>query len=170
MHLEEIGGLALRNGKAFTSFGDNDDVAIFEQAQEVLDAAGYDKQMRWVTPEEDLTVTLDVFGQILGLAHGHQAHGGGGPQGKTLAWRRRMADMRHPIGDADILVTGHYHHLHIHADGPKTWLLCPSLEGGSEWFAAGGGPPSVGQRHAVRPGTLSFTIDRAGWSDLEVLR
>ena len=150
-----------KNGKAFTTFEDNDDLATFEQAQEVLTAAGFDN-ISWVIPDGDMTITLDVAGTVVGFAHGHQMNGAGIPLAKARRWWQGKQSARHPIGDADVIVYGHYHHFQALQDGPRTIFGCPSNDGGSRWFEEQGGP-------ATACGTLSFTCSGAGWDDLAIL-
>lgn len=153
-----------RGGKAFTTFEDNDDLAVFEQVAEILranvDAYGH---VAFVIPDGDMTVTLDVCGTVVAFAHGHQARRGASPQARVDRWWKDKQAARHPVGDADILVTGHYHHLVVVQDGPRSWFQCPANDGGSRWFEERGGSTTV-------CGTLSFTVDGDGWADLEVLR
>ncbi len=133
-----------KNGKAFTTFGDNDDVAVFEQVAEVL-AENPDRfgHVRFVIPDETLTVTLDVAGTIVSFAHGHQFGGGATPRAKAEKWWKGMQHARHPVGDADVLISGHFHHLNVAQDGPRLWVQCPTLDGGSQWWQEQGGSPSV---------------------------
>ena len=153
-----------RDGKSFTTFEDNDDLAVVEQVGEILganpDAYGH---VRFVLPERDMTLTLDVAGTIVGFAHGHQARKGSGPQGRVMNWWRDKAVARHRIGDADVLITGHYHHLIVAQDGPRTWFQCPALDGGSRWWEEQGGS-------TTNAGTLTMTVDAQGWANVEVLR
>ena len=152
-----------KGGKAFTTFEDNDDVAVFEVLSEIAAAApALFGHFAWVLPSGDMTVTLDLCGTVVGFVHGHQARRSA-PKGRLVGWWSDKQAARHPIGDADVLVSAHYHHLAVLQDGPRTWLQCPALDGGSRWFEEQGGPPSV-------PGTLTFTCDRNGWDDLRVLR
>lgn len=151
-----------RAGKAFTTFGDNDDVAVFEQVADVCAQSAALDHVRFVIPRDELTVTLDVHGKILGAAHGHQLRRGAGPQGKARAWLADQALGQTPIGDADILITGHYHHLQVVDFGPRLWLQCPALDGGSRWFT-----DTAGARATV--GTLTFTVDQGGWGDLTIV-
>jgi len=150
-----------RNGKAFTTFEDNDDLAVFEQVQEILQRAGYEN-LAFVVPDGDMTVTLDVCGTVVGFAHGHQMNGAGLPLAKARRWWQGKQSARHPIGDADVLVYGHYHHLQCLQDGPRTIFGCPSNDGGSRWFEEQGGPKTA-------CGTLTFTADKDGWNDLRIL-
>ena len=159
-------GESRKNGKAYTTFEDNDDLAVFEQVHEILsenpDAYGH---IRWVIPDGDMTITLDLAnsGYVASFAHGHQAKsGGGGPQNKLKNWWEGKMSARHPVGDADLLVSGHYHHLQVVQDGPRTWMQCPANDGGSRWFEEAGGPTTV-------CGTLTFVTEPDGWSELAIL-
>ena len=151
-----------RNGKAFTTFGDNDDLAVFEQLADICTASPALDHIRFVIPRDELTVTLDIHGRILGVAHGHQARTGTGPHGKIRTWLANQALGQTPVGDADILITGHYHHLQVVDLGPRLWLQCPALDGGSRWFTDTAGAHSTA-------GTLTFTISEEGWDDLTIL-
>jgi len=151
-----------KDGKAFTTFEDNDDIAVFEQVSDIFaaneDAYGH---VRFVIPDGDMTLTLDVSGTIVAFCHGHQARRGAGPQAKLLNWWKDKAHTRHPVGDADVLVSGHYHHLQVMQDGLKTWLQCPAVADSRWWTESGGSPTAWG--------TLTFTIGADGWDNLRVL-
>lgn len=153
-----------RDGKAYTDFGDNDDVAMFEQVAEVIganpDAYGH---VSFMLPKEQLTLTLDIAGTIVGLAHGHQAKRSGAPSVKMQEWWKGQAFGQRPVGDASLLLTGHYHHLSILEDGARTHMQAPTMDSGSQWFEESSGKPS-------RPGMLTFTIGPDGWDDVVVLR
>ena len=152
------------SGKSFTTFEDNDDLAVYEQAGEILaanpDAFGH---VKFMLADGDMSLTLDVAGTVVTFAHGHQFRGSGPPQKKAEAWWKGKQAARHRSGDADVLVWGHYHHLVCVEDGPRTYLQCPAMDGGSRWFEEGGGS-------RTRTGTLTFTVDQDGWDDLKVLR
>ena len=153
-----------QGGKAFTTFSDNDDVAVFEQVAEILganpEAYGH---VTFVFPQDELTLTLDVHGTILGLAHGHQARKGGTTAAaKIRTWWKDQAYGMRKVADATILVTGHYHHLSILTEGTRTHIPAPSLDGGSQWFTETAGVKSA-------PGLLTFTVSELGWDDLRVL-
>jgi predicted phosphodiesterase len=152
-----------RNGKAFTTFEDNDDLAVFEQTAEILganpDAYGH---ISWVIPDGDMTITLDVCGTTVAFAHGHQARGSGLPLAKLRSWWSGKMRAQHPVGDAAVLVFGHYHHLQVLQDGPRTLMGAPSNDGGSRWFVEQGG-------NTTACGTLTFLCGPDGWSDLAIL-
>jgi hypothetical protein len=153
-----------QGGKAFTTFSDNDDVAVFEQVAEILaanpEAYGH---VSFFFPQEELTLTINVHGTILGLAHGHQARKGGTTAAaKIRTWWKDQAYGMQKVADATILVTGHYHHLSVLTEGIRTHIQAPSLDGGSQWFTETAGVQSA-------PGLLTFTVSERGWDDLRVL-
>ena len=142
------------NGKTFTSLDDNDDIAVVEQVSEVLaanpDAFGH---VRFVIASDALTLTIPVGDFILGITHGHVARSGAGVEGKLRSWWEKQAAGRQPIGDADILLSGHYHHLRVADWGGCVWLQSPALDGGSEWWRLSRGEVS-------QAGMLSFVTTR----------
>jgi len=142
-HFEEITVAAVAGnhgenrstGKAFTGVQDNDDLAIVEQVSEILaanpDAFGH---VRFAVARDALTVTIPVGEWIIGVTHGHVARASGTAEQKLRRWWEGQAAGRQPIGDADVLVTGHYHHLRVADWGGCVWLQAPAMEGGSEWW------------------------------------
>lgn len=151
-------------GRAVTTWGDNDDVAVFEQVAEILAQSDTYRHVSFVIPDEEQTVTLDVCGTIVGFTHGHhQERAGGsgtGPQ-KVWRWWEHQAHGMRPVGDATILLTGHFHHLSVVSNGPRTHIQAPTLDGGSTYFAEKSGLDST-------PGTLTFTVGPDGWDNLKI--
>jgi len=114
-----------------------------------------------------LWLTLDVSGTIVGLAHGHQFRTGGKySHQKAVAWLSGQAFGMTDVGDSDILISGHFHHLFVVNEGQRTLMQCPSLDGGSEWFENITGKSSFA-------GTLTFSIisgkSQLPWDNLKVL-
>lgn len=105
------------------------------------------------------TVSLDVAGKIVGLAHGHQY-----PRpDKAGDWWRGQTFGRQPVADADILLTGHYHHFRAQQMGNgRIWLQAPTLDNGSDWFAVRSGEVS-------KTGLLVFSVGPHGLDDLRIL-
>lgn len=105
-----------------------------EAASSVQDAVrenpDLSERVRFIFPEHDeLTITLDVAGTTIGLAHGHQFRGG------WEKWWDGQAGGRQPIGDADVLLAGHLHHLHVQDHGGgRSFIQVPALDGGSNWY------------------------------------
>ena len=73
------------------------------------------------------TLAIDLGGTTLGMAHGHQ----GKDMGK---WLHGQATGRTPVGQADVLLTGHFHHFRADQIGPRLWIQVPAMDGGSAWF------------------------------------
>ena len=115
------------------------------------------KHVSFVFPKYDtLTVTLDMAGTVVGLAHGHQC------RGKAIDWWKNMAHGQQDIGEATLLLTGHFHHLRVEQSGRKTWMQAPALDGGSTWFEN-----STGQ--AAPAGMLTLTVGEGKWDEIKIL-
>jgi len=144
---------------------DNDDLAIVEMAADILganpEAFGHVK----FVIAQGLTQTIQPIegGPIIGMAHGHQSGSGATPQARVQKWWSGQALGQTAIGDADILLTGHYHSFQLATVGRRTWMQCPALDSGSEWFTERYG---IGDSPA---GVLTFVLTKKGWEDLAVL-
>lgn len=136
------------------------DSFALDAASAVMDAlADRDdfKHVSFVFPKYDtLTVTLDVAGTVVGFIHGHQC------RGKAIDWWKNMAHGVQDIGQATLLLSGHYHYLRVEQSGTKTWIQAPALDGGSTWFEN-----STGQ--SAPAGMLTLTVGNGGWSNLQIL-
>lgn len=153
-----------KDGKAYTTFGDNVDLEIPEGVAEAcaMNPAAYG-HVTFVIPDNDLTLTLELSGVIVAFAHGHQAkYGGGTPQQKMAAWWSGQAFGLRPVGDARLLFTGHSHHFSAIEHGPRTHLQSPAMDNGSQWWDETAGLPA-------RSGMLTCVVDARGWHDIEVL-
>lgn len=129
------------NGKAFTTLNDNDDVAVVEQVAEALNFAEPDHAITWSFPQRNrLSLTVEILGWIVGLTHGHIARGGTGVEGRILSWFKSMSAARDPIGDSDLLFTGHYHHARYQQlVGQTHWLQGGALCDRSDFFSQSAG-------------------------------
>jgi predicted phosphodiesterase len=115
------------------------------------------KHVSFVFPKYDtLTVTLDICGTVVGLAHGHQC------RGKAIDWWKNMAHGQQDIGEATLLLTGHFHHLRVEQSGRKTWMQAPALDGGSTWFENSSG-------QAAPAGMLTLTVGEGKWDEIKIL-
>lgn len=155
-------GEVRNGGKSFTDFSDNLDVAVVHDAADILSENDRFAGVQFHIPSAELTQTIDLHGTVVGLAHGHQARGGGSVEQKLLRWWRGQMEGRQPIGDADILLSAHYHHLQVAQHGSRTWIQAPSLDGGSEWFRDMSGLDSPA-------GVLTVVVGPDGWDHLRVL-
>jgi len=98
------------------------------------------------------TTALDVCGQRIGLAHGYQA----GSPDKVIQWWKGQSHGRQPVAEADVLVTGHWHHIREQQTGDgRMWLQAPNMDPGSDWWANIAGDNSP-------PGMLTFVVTPDG--------
>jgi hypothetical protein len=144
-----------------------DDLGLFvhKQTRKVVEAAGIDAH--WTFPGDyDESVVLDVLGTGLGVVHGNQFS-----SGRAVDWWQKQQHGGMPTARADILLTGHYHHLTVLPSGrnpntgrQKWWLQACTTDNGSAWFRNVG----AGDSDA---GLLVFDITEDGFdlSSLTVL-
>jgi hypothetical protein len=153
-----------KNGKAFTTLNDNDDVALVESVAEIFqanpEAYGH---IKFAIPTDSLSLTVEAGTKIIGITHGHLARAGAGVEAKLRRWIADQTLGRNKIGDCDILVTGHYHSLKMADWGGVKWLQAPALDGGSVWWSQ-----STGERADV--GVLTFVVSGRGITDLQLLQ
>jgi hypothetical protein len=90
----------------------------------------------FVFPEsEELVITLNVGTKdkpfVLAFTHGHLVKA----PNNMDAWWSKQAFGKQQAGDADLLFTGHFHHLRVEQMGTgRTWIQVPALDGGSDWY------------------------------------
>lgn len=126
-----------QNGKAYTTLGDNDDVAVVEQIAEAFKLSGKFDHVTFSFPAANrLSLTIEVLGHVVGLTHGHLSRSGGSPSDKIKNWFKNMAAIKDPIGDSDILFVGHYHHLiMMQLIGDLLLIMGGALCDASDWFS-----------------------------------
>ena len=126
-----------QNGKAYTTLGDNDDVAVVEQIAEAFALSDKFEHVTFSFPhKERLSLTVEVQGWIVGLTHGHIARASGMPAQKILNWFKSMAAIRDPLGDSDLLFVGHYHHAILQQlVGDTLLIMGGALCDASAWFS-----------------------------------
>ena len=153
-----------KNGKAFTTLNDNDDVALVESVAEIFqanpEAYGH---IKFAIPTDSLSLTVEVGTKIIGITHGHLARAGAGVEAKLRRWIADQTLGRNKIGDCDIIVTGHYHSLKMADWGGVKWIQAPALDGGSVWWSQ-----STGETADV--GVLTFVVSERGITDLQLLQ
>lgn len=145
-----------------------DDLGLFvhKQVAKITEAAGINAHWSYPGMYEE-SVVIDVLGTKLGVVHGNQFN-----PGQAVNWWAKQQHGGGPTATADILLTGHYHHLCVLPSGrnpvtgrSKWWLQCPTTDSGSSWFAnSSGGTDSD-------PGLLVFDITPDGFdlSSLTIL-
>ena len=164
-------------GKAYTTWTDNDDLAIFDGVEEVI-SHNPERYANVTTTEnkfdETLTLTIDVAGVMCGFAHGHTFRNGQGKNcvktngsiGKIEGWWQGQVMGRLPIAAAKILFCGHLHHFVSSSATGRQVFMSPAADGGSGWFTETSGK-------SCPPGMLTMLIGTEcgpfGWSDLAIL-
>ena len=149
---------AVRVGNSMaTSYTDSFALDAASAVQDALADRPDFAHVKFQFPKPDtLTVTLDIAGTIVGFAHGHQM------RGKAIDWWMRQSHGLQDIGDATLLISGHFHHLRIEQTGAKTWIQAPALDGGSTWFENTSG-------QAAPAGMLTLTVGNGKWDDIKLL-
>jgi len=150
-------GDVLRVGnQVATNYDDNWDIESLVQVADVCQAKGYDN-LKWMFPGHDeMHLVADVSGTRIGMLHGHQV------RGKMQPWLANKAMDRDAIGTSDVVVAGHFHHLHIQQFGPTTFMQTGALDGGSVWWQHKGGLTAP-------PAALTFVTSGGVWHDLQVV-
>lgn len=142
------------------TYGDSWAIDAISAVRDALElAGGYDHVQLLAPARDELTMTLDICGTVVGMAHGHQF--GSGVEG-WKKWWQGQGHGRQPIGDADLLLAGHRHHLQVVQNGPRTYLQAPALESGSQWWKHRTGEWG-------NPGIVTLLVGRGGWSGMEIL-
>lgn len=147
-------------GQVATTRLDNSDVTIFQIIGEVINGRERYKHVKTVIPNE-FYLLLEIKGKRVGFYHGHISGGGAGAEGKLIKWWSNQAMARLPMSSADILITGHFHHLRVLTERGRTWIQSPSLDTSTELEARLGLTTSHG--------ILTFTVSSAGWDNLRIL-
>ena len=87
--------------------------------------------VKFYTPENDeISIALDVDGTKVVFTHGHMVKGG-----KYHDWVMRQAnDSRSLYHGCQLVIMGHWHHLHMEQRGERTVLVVPAGESQSTWY------------------------------------
>lgn len=154
----------------YTTLDDNDDTHAFEMAKLALSRDSSMNHIQWIIAESEAGVAARVYDWVLATTHGDiYAKGvpGATIDKKAHAWMKNMALGRGKfglLGQADILITHHFHHEKGSDWGSCLWRQTPSQDRGSPYFENATGEYS-------EPGMLSWvTTPGERWKDEQVLR
>lgn len=129
-------------GKGVTRYDDSHDTEALIAVSEAATLSPAFRHVEFYVPDNDeLTVTLDVAGTRVGHSHGHMHR-----PGKQFEWWEKQAFGGSPLRDADLLLEGHLHHLHVETNGGRMFMGVPALEAESTWYRHSkgvGGRPGV---------------------------
>lgn len=97
-------------------------------------------------PQHDhQTLTVNINGTLVGLFHGHQS-------GRDVVkYLSTQAAGQTALGQADLWLSGHYHHFKALDIGNRLWLQAPTTDPGSPWWRDRAGLESS-------PGLLTLTV------------
>jgi hypothetical protein len=148
-------------GQVTTTRLDNSDTMHLEIADEIMKANPDRYSHVEVNVPDDFHQQVIVKGITCAWTHGHMSSGSGNAENKIENWWKGQMYGFLPVGDAEILVTAHYHHFRAKQQGDRTWFQCPSLDKSIDFTARTG--------MWSHPGVLSFTINSKGWDNLKIL-
>jgi hypothetical protein len=148
-------------GQVATTRLDNSDTMHMEICKEIMSANPDRYGHVEVNIPEGFHQNITVKGKTVAMTHGHMSSGGGNAEAKIESWWKGQMYGFLPSGDAEILVTGHYHHFRSKQQGDRTWFQCPSLDKSIDFTARTG--------NWSHPGVLSFTVSNKGWDNLKIL-
>lgn len=95
----------------------------------------------------------------IGVVHGHQVNS----PDKIGEWWKGQSHGNMPVGNARILITGHWHSLRVQQSGDSRWIIVgPSSDRGSSWFTNNRGERS-------ESGMLMFTTKDNKWGNLQIV-
>ena len=129
-------------------------IHIAKQVQRLSREVGFDWGFFMPEPENE-SVTIDVLGHRVALVHGHQAS----KPDSVVAWWRGQQFGNQPAAHADILCSGHFHHLRLQECGAtpegksRFWIQAATLDNGSGWFRRNSG-------ESAEPGLVCFVLER----------
>jgi UDP-2,3-diacylglucosamine pyrophosphatase LpxH len=150
--------------KVVTRASDNADMECFEVVASEMTATGFAEEygVKFVHNPESVITLTDASGTRVLWVHGDQVKGSADAIKK---WYSQVLLTNWQNADANIVVTGHRHHLRIEelagGEEPRWLFQSPCLADQSDWFAELGGGTS-------QPGTLSFTTADGRWWGLDV--
>lgn len=163
-----------QGGKQITDDSDDYGLAILESVHDALKENPAFDHVFFVIPQDEMVVQLDVHGTSIAWCHSHKAEkagsaGMGLPQGKLRTWWQGQAFGGGAAGDADILVSGHFHHYSCidHGStgvglGRRVHFQCPSSDGGSKWWSDATGLQSGS-------GLLTFVAGGGSVTDVQIV-
>jgi hypothetical protein len=159
-------GQKRQDGKIVTDTSDNKTAEIYDHVRRAFVRDSRYTNLRWVIPNDETSILVEIGGVPVGASHGDLFYGGGKlPQAKALEWWKGQDFGMQPLRGAKILMSGHFHHFSAIMHGSRTHFQMPALDPGSKWFKDGSGYDSPPGTFTVRVGAnLPY-----GWADIAVL-
>ena len=156
-------GEMTRSGKqaVLSSRLDNSDTMHLQICGEIMEGNPRYKKVE-VDVATDFHQVLEINGKKVAFSHVHmKGTQGGDISGKVVNWwKGQMFGLLEP-GDANMLITAHYHHFRSLQQGDRVWFQCPSIDKSIDFTARTG--------YWDHPGVLTLTISKDGWDNLSIL-
>ena len=149
-------------GQVFTNRLDNSDIMHFQICKEIMDANKERYKKVRVEVPDNFHQVLEIKGKKVAWTHGHMTgNSGTNPEIKIENWWKGQMYGFLPSGEAEILITGHYHHFRAKYQGDRAWFQSPSLDRSIDFT----------QRTGLwsHPAVLTFTINEKGWANVQLL-
>lgn len=154
------------DGKVTTDLSDNKTAEVFDNVYTAFQRDARYSNLRWVIPNDETSVLVELGGVPVGLTHGDLFYGGGKlPQMKAYEWWKSQDFGMQTLRGAKLLLSGHFHHNSEVTYGSRTHFQAPAMDPGSLWFANSSGMESP-------PGMLTLRLDGElvyGWADKAIL-
>lgn len=144
---------------------DNRDVEMFEHVARTAARDSKLAHVNFMLAQNELVKTTDIHGWIFANTHGQVFGKGvsGGIERKAYSWYSGQAAGHLPAGDANVLITSHFHHEAAADWGACLWKQSGHMDGGSGHFTDVAGSWS-------NHGMLSFVVTpESRWQDQQIL-
>lgn len=150
---------AIRFGKnGVTRYDDSFDIDALLAVSEACQISDAYKNVKFYVPEKDeMAVTLEVSGTKLGHIHGHQTR-----VRQHFTWWAKQSLGDQQIGQADVLLAGHFHHFVLDTFGKRKFIQVPALESESTWYRHNNGETGD-------PGILTFVTKDGSINNIEIV-
>lgn len=114
---------------------DNDDLLVFQNAARVAERDARLAHVTFRISHDHPTASMDLGRWRVTTTHGHVFGKGRGPVEKRVwDYFSTLAASGHPAGQADLMVTHHFHHHASRDFGRMLWVQTPAMDGGSKHF------------------------------------
>lgn len=141
-------------GKAVTDDAqDNLDLQLFDSIAEMCSHTDAYKHIKFVIPNRQQAVTLNIKNVIISALHGHQFGSGQTAFGKAKNWAKNQALADTTVSQFDVLLNGHLHHFSWVNESSRHFIQAPCMmmPDENDWFSAKYGSVS-------NPGCLTFVL------------
>lgn len=111
----------------------------------------------FVPNKDEWTITRDVGGTVMTMAHGHQWR-----KGARFDWWAKQTLNLQSASEASFLVHGHTHEFEMNSKRDRTALCVPTFESESTWWRHKAGD-------MARPGAVVMLTNGTEWSDVTIV-